>query len=92
MFALVSIYLFVNYFFYFFRYDRKERTIIKLIEIQLMCAMAPPIAGKDVTSRFKRHFFVLGISEFEDNVMITIFSRIVLWHLDTRFVRYRNIQ
>jgi len=51
-----------------------------------MCAMTPPIAGKDVTPRFKRHFFVLAISEFEDNVMITIFSRIVLWHLDTRFV------
>ncbi|XP_032686024.1 dynein heavy chain 7, axonemal-like isoform X4 [Odontomachus brunneus] len=66
-------------------YDRKEATIIKLIEIQLMCAMAPPIAGgKDVTPRFKRHFFALAISEFEDDVMITIFSRIVLWHLDTR--------
>ncbi|KAL0118214.1 hypothetical protein PUN28_009103 [Cardiocondyla obscurior] len=65
-------------------YDRKEETLIKLIEIQLMCAMVPPIAGKDVTSRFKRHFFVLAISEFEDNVMITIFSKIVLWHLDTR--------
>ncbi|XP_014484361.1 PREDICTED: dynein heavy chain 7, axonemal-like [Dinoponera quadriceps] len=66
-------------------YDRKEGTMIKLIEIQLMCAMAPPIAGgKDVTPRFKRHFFTLAISEFEDDVMITIFSRIVLWHLDTR--------
>lgn len=54
-----------------------------------MCAMAPPIAGgKDVTSRFKRHFFALAISEFEDNVMITIFSRIVLWHLDTRFISF----
>ncbi|XP_011702284.1 PREDICTED: dynein heavy chain 7, axonemal-like isoform X3 [Wasmannia auropunctata] len=65
-------------------YDRKEQTLIKLIEIQLMCAMSPPVAGKDVTPRFKRHFFVLAISEFEDDVMITIFSRIVLWHLDTR--------
>lgn len=52
-----------------------------------MCAMSPPIAGgKDVTPRFKRHFFALAISEFEDDVMVTIFSRIVLWHLDTRFV------
>ncbi|XP_020293119.1 dynein heavy chain 7, axonemal-like [Pseudomyrmex gracilis] len=64
-------------------YDRKE-SMIKLIEIQLMCAMAPPSVSKDVTPRFKRHFFVLTISEFEDNVMITIFSKIVLWHLDTR--------
>ncbi|KYN09877.1 Dynein heavy chain 7, axonemal [Trachymyrmex cornetzi] len=65
-------------------YDRKEETLIKLIEIQLMCAMSPPIVGKDVTPRFKRHFFVLAISEFQDDVMITIFSKIVLWHLDTR--------
>ncbi|KAL6257142.1 hypothetical protein P5V15_012074 [Pogonomyrmex californicus] len=65
-------------------FDRKEGMLIKLIEIQLMCAMAPPIVSKDVTSRFKRHFFVLAVSEFEDDVMITIFSKIVLWHLDTR--------
>lgn len=54
-----------------------------------MCAMPPPIVGKDVTPRFKRHFFVLGISEFEDDVMIRIFSRIVLWHLDTRSVNLK---
>ncbi|XP_051171696.1 dynein axonemal heavy chain 7-like, partial [Leptopilina boulardi] len=66
-------------------YDRKEITPLNLIEIQLMCAMGPPVGGgKDVTPRFKRHFFVLTISEFEDDVMITIFSKIVLWHLDTR--------
>ncbi|XP_018345947.1 PREDICTED: dynein heavy chain 7, axonemal-like [Trachymyrmex septentrionalis] len=64
-------------------YDRKEE-LIKLIEIQLMCAMSPPIIGKDVTPRFKRHFVVLAISEFQDDVMIAIFSKIVLWHLDTR--------
>ncbi|XP_043277906.1 dynein axonemal heavy chain 7-like [Venturia canescens] len=66
-------------------YDHKEVVPIKLIEIQLMCAMGPPLSGgKDVTQRFKRHFFTLTIAEFEDKVMITIFSKIVLWHLDTR--------
>ncbi|XP_066592221.1 dynein axonemal heavy chain 7-like [Prorops nasuta] len=66
-------------------YDRKEVTAIKLVEIQLMCAMAPPTGGgKDVTPRFKRHFFTLTIGEFQDDVMITIFSKIILWHLDTR--------
>ncbi|KAG5343357.1 DYH7 protein, partial [Acromyrmex heyeri] len=65
-------------------YDIRAQTLIKLIEIQLMCAMSPPIVGKDVTPRFKRHFFVLAISEFQDEVMIAIFSKIVLWHLDTR--------
>ena len=68
-----------------YRYDRKEITPINLIEIQLMCAMGPPVGGgKDVTPRFKRHFVALTISEFEDDVMITIFSKIILWHLDTR--------
>ncbi|KAJ8668953.1 hypothetical protein QAD02_000212 [Eretmocerus hayati] len=66
-------------------YDRKDASTIKLIEIQLMCAMSPPVSGgKDVTPRFKRHFFVTTISEFQDDVMIAIFSKIVLWHLDTR--------
>ncbi|KAK0178126.1 hypothetical protein PV328_002104, partial [Microctonus aethiopoides] len=66
-------------------YDRKESTPIKLIEVQLMCAMSPPIGGgRDITPRFKRHFFTLTISEFEEQVMIMIFSKIILWHLDTR--------
>ncbi|XP_011500273.1 PREDICTED: dynein heavy chain 7, axonemal-like [Ceratosolen solmsi marchali] len=65
-------------------YDRKDGTAIKLIELQLMCAMSPPInGGKDITPRFKRHFFVTTISNFSDEVMIAIFSKIVLWHLDT---------
>ncbi|CAB0039603.1 unnamed protein product [Trichogramma brassicae] len=66
-------------------YDRKDITALKLIELQLMCAMSPPVSGgKDVTMRFKRHFFVTTISDFSDDVMIAIFSKIILWHLDTR--------
>ncbi|XP_076179047.1 dynein axonemal heavy chain 7 isoform X1 [Ptiloglossa arizonensis] len=66
-------------------FDRRDKTMIKLIDVHLMCAMAPPVrGGKDVTPRFKRHFVVLTISEFEDEVMTMIFSKIVLWHLDTR--------
>lgn len=60
--------------------------MIKLIDVNLMCAMGPPTSGgKDVTPRFKRHFTVLTISEFDDEVMTMIFSKIILWHLDTRF-------
>lgn len=65
-------------------YDRKEITPIKLMDIQLMCAMGPPASGLDVTPRFKRHFVTLGISEFEDDVLITIFGRITAWHFITR--------
>ena len=65
-------------------YDRKDITPIHLVDMQPICAMLPPSSGKDVTPRFKRHFFTLGISEFEDDVMITIFSKIVSWHFDAR--------
>lgn len=65
-------------------YDRKEIVPIKLVDVQIMCAMGPPTGGKDVTPRFKRHFFALSISEFEDDVMITIFTKIMLWHFDNK--------
>nr|XP_034195921.1 dynein heavy chain 7, axonemal-like isoform X1 [Osmia lignaria] len=66
-------------------FDTKDKTVIKLIDVNLMCAMGPPTSGgKDVTPRFKRHFTVLTISEFDDEVMTMIFSKIILWHLDTR--------
>jgi dynein heavy chain len=52
--------------------------------MQPICAMLPPSSGKDITPRFKRHFFTLGISEFEDEVMITIFSKILAWHFEVQ--------
>lgn len=65
-------------------YDRKEVIPMKLIDITLMCAMGPPSTGNTVTPRFARHFNVISIDEFDDSVMITIFGKIMLWHLDTR--------
>ncbi|XP_014203995.1 dynein heavy chain 7, axonemal [Copidosoma floridanum] len=64
-------------------YDRKDTSVIRFVDMQPVCAMLPPSSGKDVTPRFKRHFFTLGISEFEDEVMITIFRKIVTWHFET---------
>lgn len=50
-----------------------------------MCAMCPPGgSGNTVTPRFSRHFNHLCIDEFQEEVLINIFSKIVLWHLDTR--------
>lgn len=65
-------------------YDRKELMPMQLVDMQLICAMDVPSVGKDVTPRFKRHFFTLGICEFGDDVMYTIFSKIMLWHSECR--------
>lgn len=65
-------------------YDRKTILPMKLIDLQLICAMGPPSTGNTVTPRFQRHFNVLSIDEFNDETLKTIFSKIVLWHLDTR--------
>lgn len=54
---------------------------------QIMCAMSrPQLSGKTVTSRFLRHFNVLSIDEFSNDMLKSIFSKIVLWHLDARYL------
>nr|CAH7763962.1 unnamed protein product [Callosobruchus chinensis] len=66
-------------------YDRKETVPMRLVDIQFMCAMCPPTGGGNtVTPRFSRHFNYLCIDEFKDAILINIFSKIMLWHLDTR--------
>jgi dynein heavy chain, axonemal len=65
-------------------YERKENTAMKLLDIQFVCAMGPPSTGNTVTPRFSRHFNTLVINEFDETTLVTIFSKIVLWHLDTR--------
>lgn len=65
-------------------YDRKKVVPIKLLDIQLICAMGLPTSGNTVSARFARHFNTIAIDEFNRNTLITIFSKIVLWHLDAR--------
>lgn len=65
-------------------YDLREISPIHLVDVQLVCAMGPPDTGLDCTPRFKRHFVTLGISEFSDDVLITIFTTIVNWYFVTR--------
>nr|XP_033343017.1 dynein heavy chain 7, axonemal [Megalopta genalis] len=65
-------------------YDVEQAIPIELVDVQLMCAMGPPSSGLDVTPRFKRHFFALAISEFSDDVLTTIFGKLMAWHLDRK--------
>lgn len=67
-------------------YDRKDLVPMVLHDVLLFCAMGPPSTGNSVSPRFSRHFNIVVINEFDDVTMISIFSKILLWHLDTRFV------
>ncbi|XP_059609452.1 dynein axonemal heavy chain 7 [Phlebotomus argentipes] len=65
-------------------YDQTENVPIKLIDIQLLCAMGSQGVGNSITTRFTRHFNTIAIDNFVDETLKSIFSKIVLWHLDTR--------
>lgn len=63
-------------------YDQKSLAPVKLIDLQIMCAMTA--SRGTVSPRFLRHFNVIAIDEFTGDTLKSIFSKIILWHLDAR--------
>lgn len=67
-----------------FLYERAENHEIFIQDTLIFGAMAPPGGGRNnLTSRFTRHFNVLSIESFDDDLMRAIFSPIINWHFNT---------
>lgn len=65
-------------------YEQKDLQPIRLEDLQLICSMSSENHSNFISPRFTRHFHLLAIDEFPDDTVKTIFSKIILWHLDTR--------
>lgn len=59
---------------------------ISFPKLKIVSAMGPPSTGNTVTPRFSRHFNTVSIDEFDSATLEAIFSKIVLWHLDARYI------
>jgi len=71
-------------------YDRKELEPIHLQDVLILCAMGPPSSGNTVTPRFSRHFNIIVTNSFDDVTMVSIFSKILLWHLENKFSNFKK--
>ncbi|XP_054711131.1 dynein axonemal heavy chain 3-like [Uloborus diversus] len=61
-------------------FDKKDTSILEIVDVNLITAMGPPGGGRnDITSRFVRHLNIMGIDVFDDETLCHVFTSIVNW-------------
>ncbi|CAF4262296.1 unnamed protein product [Rotaria socialis] len=67
-------------------FDRKDTSMITLLDLLFLGAMGPPGGGRNtITGRFARHCNIISIDSFSDETMQKIFTSIVDWHFGRGF-------
>jgi dynein heavy chain len=60
---------------------------MEIIDTVLLAAMGPPSGGRNaVSARFLRHFNVLACVESSEQELLSIYTRLMQWHLTTNEV------
>ena len=66
--------------------NRKDNNILTPVDWILLAAMGPPGGGRNtISSRFLRHFNVIGIDAYDELSMRSIFQAVTDWHFNKGF-------
>ncbi|EDV21418.1 uncharacterized protein TRIADDRAFT_60039 [Trichoplax adhaerens] len=67
-------------------FDRKDNSILTPVDWIVLAAMGPPGGGRNmVSSRFLRHFNIIGIDSYDEISMRSIFQAVTDWHFNRGF-------